>query len=161
MSRHSARSRAARHGRAGSRARTAAAPRRAAAGTRRPAGGGHGAASLDEHLHPRDRGRVRAYVRDLVDGRRNLLGLFMPTFAVALIATVNRPSDIRTWSLVLSLPLLALMAVEAVALGVWVTRKARAAFPDVQVGALRTGWYAFMRAHRPRRVRLPAPRVTR
>jgi hypothetical protein len=113
----------------------------------------------DEHLHPRDRSPVRALVRDLVDGRRHLLGLFMPAFAVALIAWVNQPSDIRTWSLLLSLPLLAAMAVEAVVLGILVTRKARASFPDAQVDGLRTGWYAFMRAHRPRRMRLPPPRV--
>ncbi|MGE0300977.1 MAG: DUF3043 domain-containing protein, partial [Pseudonocardia sp.] len=38
-------------------------------------------------------------------------------------------------------------------------RKARLAYPQEQVAGLRTGWYAFMRVHRPRRMRLPAPRV--
>ena len=32
----------------------------------------------DKYLLPRDRGPVKAHVRDLVDSRRNLLGLFMP-----------------------------------------------------------------------------------
>ena len=41
-----------------------------------------------------------------------------------------------------------------------VTRRARARFPDEPVDGLRTGWYAFMRAHRNRSLRRPPPRVT-
>ena len=46
----------------------------------------------DAYLLPRDKGPVRKYVRDLVDARRNLLGLFMPA---ALIAGVRHadPAD--------------------------------------------------------------------
>ena len=34
-------------------------------------------AGEDEYLLPRDKGPVRAYVRDFIDARRNLVGLFM------------------------------------------------------------------------------------
>ena len=39
-------------------------------------------AGEDAYLLPRDRGPVRRYVRDVVDSRRNLLGLFMPSALV-------------------------------------------------------------------------------
>ena len=39
-------------------------------------------AGEEAYLLPRDQGPVRRYVRDIVDSRRNVLGLFMP---VALI----------------------------------------------------------------------------
>ena len=35
-------------------------------------------AGEDAYLLPRDKGPVRRYVRDVVDSRRNVLGLFMP-----------------------------------------------------------------------------------
>ena len=35
-------------------------------------------AGEDAYLLPRDKGPVRRFVRDVVDSRRNLLGLFMP-----------------------------------------------------------------------------------
>ena len=38
----------------------------------------------DAYLLPRDKGPVRRYVRDIVDSRRNVLGLFMPA-ALGLI----------------------------------------------------------------------------
>ena len=39
----------------------------------------------ERYLLPRDRGPVKAYVRDLVDSRRNVLGLFMPLAIVVFI----------------------------------------------------------------------------
>ena len=43
----------------------------------------------EKHLLPRDRGKVRAYVRDLVDTRRNVAGILLPiallSFVVLLI----------------------------------------------------------------------------
>jgi hypothetical protein len=113
----------------------------------------------DEHLPPRDRGPVRAYVRDVVDARRRLVGLFMPAFACALISWQSPESGLRTILLTVGLVALAVVVADAVVLGVQVVRMARLEFPKKQVSGLRTGWYAFMRAHRPRRMRRPEPRL--
>ncbi|GAB3876301.1 hypothetical protein GCM10029964_022720 [Kibdelosporangium lantanae] len=51
----------------------------------------------DRYLMPRDRGPVKAYVRDLVDSRRNLLGLFMPLAIIVFVALfVPNPSSSST-----------------------------------------------------------------
>jgi hypothetical protein len=55
--------------------------------------------------------------------------------------------------------LLVVAVVDAVVLGRSVVRRARARFPDVEIDGPRTGWYAFMRAHRMRSLRLPRPQV--
>ena len=114
----------------------------------------------DETLQPRDRGPVRAYVRDLVDARRGLVGLFAPGFGGTLIASLGPRSDLQRWLLLICAVLLAVAVVDAVVLGRSVTRRARARFPDETVDGLPTGWYAFMRAHRNRSLRRPPPRVT-
>lgn len=113
----------------------------------------------DEALHPRDRGPVRALVRDIVDRRRRLVGLFAPAFGGTLIAALAPRSDLQRWLLLICAVLLAVSLVDAVVLGRQVTRTARARYPDVAVDGWRTGWYAFMRAHRMRSLRLPPPRV--
>ncbi|MHA6782104.1 DUF3043 domain-containing protein [Pseudonocardia saturnea] len=116
--------------------------------------------AVDEHLPTRDRGPVRAYVRDVVDARRRLVGLFMPAFACALISWQSPASGLRTILLTVGLVALAVVVTDAMVLGVQVVRMARLQFPTTEVSGLRTGWYAFMRAHRPRRMRRPAPRVS-
>lgn len=113
----------------------------------------------DEALQPRDRGPVRAHVRDLVDSRRGLVGLFAPGFGGTLIAGLGPRSDLQRWLLIISVVLLVVSVVDAVLLGRKATRSARARFPGATVDGPRTGWYAFMRAHRMRSVRLPPPRV--
>lgn len=113
----------------------------------------------DEALHPRDRGPVRAYVRDVVDARRGLVGLFVPGFGGTLISALSPASDLQRWLLVICVALLAVALVDALLLGRKVTRQARARFPDEVVDGRRTGFYAFMRAHRMRSLRLPPPRV--
>jgi len=116
----------------------------------------------DEALHPRDRGPVRAYVRDVVDSRRHgLVGLFVPGFGGTLIAALGPASNLQRWLLVICAALLAVALVDAVVLGRTATRRARARFPGETVDGWRTGFYAFMRAHRMRNLRLPPPQVDR
>ena len=55
--------------------------------------------------------------------------------------------------------LLAVSLVDAVVLGRQVTRRSPRPLPGRAVDGWRTGWYAFMRAHRMRSLRLPPPRV--
>jgi hypothetical protein len=119
------------------------------------------AAGDQRYLLPRDRGPVRAYVRDLVDSRPHLSGMFMP-LAVIVIASLVLPfpNAQRMLSLFCTIALLT-MLVEGILLGITTTRKVRARFPDEQVNALGIGWYAFTRASQLRRLRIPKPRVER
>ena len=113
----------------------------------------------DEALHPRDRGPVRAHVRDVVDARHGLVGLFVPAFGGTLIAALGPASNLQRW----------LLLICAVALRGLGRRRRRARpygdaqrpgpVPDGEVDGRRTGWYAFMRGHRMRILRLPPPRV--
>jgi hypothetical protein len=112
----------------------------------------------DELLPPWERGPVRAFVRDAVDARgpRPML-LFMPAFAVALITYFGPQSDLGHTLLLVSLAALAVVAVDALLLGFSLVRAARQAFPGERVNGVATGWYVFMRAHRPRSMRRPPP----
>ena len=114
----------------------------------------------DAQLAPHDRGAVRAYVRDVVDSRRRLVGLFLPALGAVLISVFAPASDLQRYLLIGSLAVLAVAVVDAVVMGAAITRSARAEFPDEPVPGLATGWYAFLRAHRSRSVRRPRPRVT-
>ena len=114
----------------------------------------------DTDLPPGDRGPVRAFVRDEVDSRRRLVGLFLPVLGIVVLSALGPASDLQRNVLVGSLVVLAAVAVDAVLMGVTITRAARAEFPAEPVPGLATGWYAFLRAHRARSVRRPAPRVT-
>jgi hypothetical protein len=113
----------------------------------------------DRDLAPRDRGPVRAFIRDEVDARRRLVAAFLPILGIVIISALSPASDWQRYTLLGGLAVLAAILVDAVVMGVVLTRAAREAFPDAAVPGLATGWYAFLRAHRGRSVRRPAPRV--
>jgi hypothetical protein len=115
----------------------------------------------DRYLPARDRGPVRAYIRDVVDSRPHLLGLFMP-LALVVVASVLVPVPaVQQYMSLFSLAMLMVMITEGVYLGLTITRKARAKFPNEDINGLGTGWYSFTRATQPRRLRMPKPRVQR
>ncbi len=115
----------------------------------------------DRVLLPRDRGPARAYARDIVDGRRNLMGLFMPLAVLIFITVVVPIPAVQTLGSVVCLVMLVTMAVEGALLGRYVVGKVRARFPGEEIKALSFGWYAFTRATQIRKLRMPAPRVAR
>jgi hypothetical protein len=119
------------------------------------------AAGDDAVLLPRDRGPARAYARDLVDARRNLMGLFMPLAILIFVTVIVPVPQVQTFGSLICLVMLVMMALEGVLLGRYVVTRVRARFPDQQVGALSYGWYAFTRATQIRRLRVPKPRVQR
>lgn len=131
--------------------------RRAAANLRRE----RMAAGDDKYLMPRDRGPVKAYIRDVVDSRPHLVGLFMPLAVVVLISVVLPFPAAQQYLSLFSIIALATMIIEGVTLGISTTRKARNRFPEVAIGGLGTGWYAFTRASQLRKLRIPKPRVQR
>ncbi|MDN5861615.1 MAG: DUF3043 domain-containing protein [Pseudonocardia sp.] len=119
------------------------------------------AAGDERYLLPRDRGPVKAYVRDVVDSRPHLMGLFMPLAGLVLISAVFPVVAVQQYMSLFSLVALLVMITEGVTLGITTTRKVRDKFPAEQVGGLGIGWYAFTRASQLRRLRVPKPRVER
>jgi Protein of unknown function (DUF3043) len=119
------------------------------------------AAGDERYLMPRDRGPVKAYVRDVVDSRPHIMGLFMPLALVVVLSLLVPVPAAQQYLSLFSLVALSTMIIEGIFLGASVTRKARERFPDEQIGALSTGWYAFTRASQLRRLRIPKPRVQR
>lgn len=114
----------------------------------------------EKYLPARDRGPVKAYVRDLVDSRRNLLGLFMPLAIVVFVALLAPSRALQSYATLLCLVMLLAMILEGVLNGRRYTRLARAKFPKESVRGLSIGWYAFIRASQIRKLRIPKPRVT-
>jgi hypothetical protein len=119
------------------------------------------AAGDERYLMPRDRGPVKAYVRDVVDSRPHIMGLFMPLALVVVLSLLVPVPAAQQYLSLFSLVALSTMIIEGIFLGASVTRKAREKFPDEQIGGLSTGWYAFTRASQLRRLRIPKPRVQR
>jgi hypothetical protein len=113
----------------------------------------------DRYLMPRDRGPVKAYVRDLVDSRRNLLGLFMPLAIVVFVALFVPNPLVQQYATLLCLIMLVAMIVEGVVNGRRITRLVRTKFPAERVRGGSIGWYAFVRGSQIRKLRVPKPRV--
>jgi len=119
-------------------------------------------AGEDAYLLPRDKGPVRRYVRDLVDARRNLLGLFMPIALGLILITLSVPSPAVQQPLSFAMPvLLVVMAIDGVILGRYVNRKVDEKFPDNTETGFKLGFYAASRASQLRRMRAPRPTVNR
>lgn len=115
----------------------------------------------DRVLLPRDRGPVRAHVRDIVDSRPHVIGLFLPLAALVVVAALVQVPAVQQYVTLFTFLMLAVMLGEGALLGIQVTRKARAKFPGETISPLGTGWYSFSRATQPRRMRVPKPKVAR
>jgi hypothetical protein len=119
------------------------------------------AAGDQKFLMPRDRGPVKAYIRDVIDSRPHLMGLFMPLALIVVASLVLPAPAIQQYLSLFCLAALVTMIVEGIILGASITRQARKKFPDEKIGGLGSGWYAFTRASQLRRLRIPKPRVQR
>ncbi|HEV3360089.1 MAG TPA: DUF3043 domain-containing protein [Pseudonocardiaceae bacterium] len=113
------------------------------------------------HVLPKDRGPVRAFIRDEVDAHRHMVGLFMPLVAIVLVITVGLSSrpDLQVYSTPILLALLIVMVGE----GLWISRRVikrvRAAYPEAPDRSFGIGWYAVQRAMTIRKLRLPKARL--
>jgi hypothetical protein len=115
-------------------------------------------AGEEAYLLPRDRGPVRRYVRDVVDARRNVLGLFMPAALFLFFVMLGVPQLFASPAMPL---LMVLMVVDGVVLGRKVNRAVDAKFPGNTESGWRLGLYAAGRASQIRRMRAPRPQVER
>lgn len=115
-------------------------------------------AGEDKYLLPRDKGPVRAFARDLVDSRRNFLGLFMPMALILLVALFLSPQIQSVVTLVLFVMMI-FMGIDGYLLGRRINNRVRERFPDTPDGGFKLGWYTFVRASQVRKMRAPKPRV--
>jgi len=129
--------------------------RRAAMGQRRE----RMMAGEEAYLLPRDQGAVRRYVRDIVDSRRNVLGLFMPSALVMLFIMLAMPKVQILISPVMLL-LMGVMAIDALLLARKVNKAVDAKFPENSETRFKLGLYAASRASQMRRMRAPRPVVS-
>lgn len=120
----------------------------------------------DSHLLPRDRGAVRAYVRDQVDVRRNLAGLLLPIALLSFLTlAVPMPVVQDIGPLILMVMILAAVT-DSYLFGRRISRKVAEHFPNGDKSGQSTkgsalGFYAFNRACLVRKWRVPRPRVER
>lgn len=119
-------------------------------------------AGEDAYLLPRDKGPVRRYARDIVDSRRNLLGLFMPVALALVLITLAVPAVAVQKYVSYGMPvLLVVMAIDGVLVGRRVNRKVDEKFPSNTESGFKLGFYAASRASQLRRMRAPRPLVNR
>lgn len=122
----------------------------------------HMLAGDEAYLLDRDRGPVRHYVRNVVDARRNVLGLFMPSALGLLFVMMAVPiPEIQPVVSVAMMVLMLAMALDGVVLARKVTRLVDAKFPGNVESRWKLGLYAASRASQLRRTRAPRPQVRR
>lgn len=115
-------------------------------------------AGEEAYLLPRDQGPVRRYVRDVVDSRRNLLGLFMPSTLFLMFAMFSTP-QLQLYVSPAMLALMLVMSIDGVILGRKVSKRVDAKFPKNTESRWKLGLYAASRASQMRRLRTPRPQV--
>ncbi len=113
----------------------------------------------EKYLLPRDRGPVKAYVRDLVDSRRHLAGAFMPLALLVIVVILVPAPIVQQYVSLVSMAMLFAIIVEGVLLGRLVKRRVKERFPDASESGPSLGFYAMTRATQLRRLRVPKPRV--
>jgi len=119
-------------------------------------------AGEDAYLLPRDKGPVRRFVRDVVDSRRNILGLFMPAALLLVFVMLSVPSaQVQRMLSPAMLALVVIMLVDGLLIGRRVNKMVDAKFPDNIESGWKLGFYAASRASQLRRMRAPRPQVNR
>jgi hypothetical protein len=116
-------------------------------------------AGEEKFLLPRDRGPVKAYVRDLVDSRRNVLGLFMPLALLVVVGLFAPSVQIQQYVTLFTMAALLIMIIEGLFNGRRIAKLARIKFPHETIRGASIGWYSFVRASQIRKLRVPKPRV--
>lgn len=112
-------------------------------------------------LLERDRGPVRRYVRDVVDSRYNLLGMFMPLALGLMFIMMAVPPQAQFYFSPAMMLLMVLMAVDGVLVARKAVRSVDTKFPDNVESRWKLGLYAASRASTLRRMRAPRPQVRR
>ncbi|MDT7794017.1 MAG: hypothetical protein QOD59_3453 [Mycobacterium sp.] len=118
-------------------------------------------AGEDAYLLPRDKGPVRRLVRDIVDSRRNVLGLFMPSALGLIFVMLALPPQLQQGVSFAMPVLLLIMAIDGFIVGRKANRLVDEKFPNNTESGWKLGLYATSRASQLRRMRAPRPQVNR
>jgi hypothetical protein len=114
----------------------------------------------EKYLPARDKGPERSLVRDIVDSRRNVAGLFLPVAIIVLVGSAGVLSPAILYVINLGWALLALaVVVDSVVLTRKVRKMLLARFPKTAKNPRSYYYYAIMRSLTIRRLRMPAPKV--
>jgi hypothetical protein len=106
---------------------------------------------------PRDRGPVRAFLRDFVDSRRLFTEFFLPVMLVVLLLSLIPVRQLQLWTSAAWLAAMLMVIAEILWLSFRVRKEVARRFgPDAGRGNV---LYALVRASQMRRFRLPPPRV--
>jgi hypothetical protein len=117
-------------------------------------------AGEEAYLLPRDQGQIRRFVRDVVDSRRNVLGLFMPSALMLLFVMFATP-QLQLYISPAVLVLMAVMTLDGLILARKVSKLVDVKFPGNTESRWKLGMYAAGRASQIRRMRAPRPQVDR
>jgi hypothetical protein len=117
----------------------------------------------DERFFPeRDKGKVRAYIRDFIDSRHSLGEFFMPFALVLLIFSLFwgfQSADFTVYSSLVVYTYLIIIIVESRFMWRKLKKNLHHKFGVEKVTAEKgLGWYAFMRFIQFRPMRLPKPK---
>ena len=118
----------------------------------------------EKYVLPRDRGPVRAYVRDMVDARRNIAGILLPIAVLSFVILLIPIPTVQSYGPLVLLVAIIAAILDTVIFARTIGQKVRAKFPKGDSSELSTkgsalGFYAFNRACLFRRWRVPRPRV--
>ena len=110
----------------------------------------------DENALPlRDRGPVRRFVRDEVDGRRSIGEYFLPIIFVVLLLTMVLPREMQLIPVLLMYTVLLFAVVDGFFLSRKLKKQIIEKFPDANTKGL--GMYGWLRSTQMRRLRAPKP----
>ena len=112
----------------------------------------------EAYLPARDRGPARKLVRDIVDSRRNVGGLFLAVAAVALVGTIVPDLTVRTFATFFLFAYFLLLVADSFVLGRRISRTVAERFPK-EKRSRGLVWYGISRATMVRRWRFPKPEV--
>lgn len=120
----------------------------------------------DAYVLPRDRGVVRAYVRDVTDSRRNIAGILLPVALISFVILLIRNQTVQLIGPFVLLVAILAAVVDSVIFGRQLTRRVAEKFPKGDPSGLSIkprslAFYAFNRACLIRKWRVPRPRVAR
>lgn len=118
----------------------------------------------DAYLPPRDRGPVRAFVRDVVDRRINVAEYLLPILLVVVVVNVVNTSVVRVpevdaFILLVWLSLIIVTIFDEIRMVRLVKRAVRDRFGEEKRRGITT--YAVLRSTQLRRFRLPKPQIAR
>lgn len=118
------------------------------------------AAGEEKYLPIRDKGAQRRWVRDYVDARFSVGEVLIPVMFLVIVLTFVNNDLTQLLGIIALWAFFIIAVIDAVILGIIVTRKLAERFgtDKVQSG---TRWYAAMRAMQLRMIRLPKPQVKR